>query len=46
LQAWLSPEEPEEGAIIDDEDEVEAELEVTAKPVKNYAIKNSCNSKI
>ncbi len=24
LQTWLSPEEPEEGAIIDDEDEVEA----------------------
>jgi len=37
LQSWLSPEEPEEGSIIDDEEEVEAELE--AAPAKNYALK-------
>ena len=43
LQAWLSPEEPEEGAIIDDEDEVEAELE--AAPVKNYALKTPATAK-
>ena len=43
LQAWLSPEEPEEGAIIDDEDEVEAELE--AAPVKNYALKTPSTTK-
>jgi hypothetical protein len=30
LQTWLSPEEPEEGAIIDDEDEEVAELEVSS----------------
>jgi hypothetical protein len=43
LQSWLSPEEPEEGAIIDDEDEVEAELE--AAPVKNYALKTPSTAK-
>jgi hypothetical protein len=43
LQTWLSPEEPEEGAIIDDEDEVEAELE--AAPVKNYALKTPATTK-
>lgn len=43
LQSWLSPEEPEEGAIIDDEDEVEAELE--AAPVKNYALKTPATTK-
>lgn len=43
LQSWLSPEEPEEGAIIDDEDEVEAELE--AAPVKNYALKTPATAK-
>jgi hypothetical protein len=43
LQSWLSPEEPEEGAIIDDEDEVEAELE--ASPVKNYALKTPATAK-
>jgi hypothetical protein len=37
LQAWLSPEEPEEAARIDDEDEVEEVVEVA--PVKNYALK-------
>jgi len=43
LQTWLSPEEPEEGAIIDDEDEVEAVLE--AAPVKNYALKTPATTK-
>ena len=43
LQNWLSPEEPEEGAIIDDEDEIEAELE--AAPVKNYALKTPSTTK-
>jgi len=43
LQSWLSPEEPEEGAIIDDEDEVEAELEEA--PVKNYALKTPATTK-
>jgi hypothetical protein len=43
LQAWLSPEEPEEGAIIDDEDEVEAVIE--ASPAKNYALKTPATAK-
>jgi hypothetical protein len=43
LQNWLSPEEPEEGSIIDDENEVEAELE--AAPVKNYALKTPQTTK-
>jgi hypothetical protein len=43
LQAWLSPEEPEEGSIIDDEDEVEAVIE--AAPVKNYALKTPTTPK-
>ena len=43
LQTWLSPEEPEEGAIIDDEDEVEAVIE--ASPVKNYALKTPATTK-
>jgi hypothetical protein len=43
LQAWLSPEEPEEGSIIDDEDEVEAVIE--AAPVKNYALKTPSTPK-
>ena len=38
LQTWLSPEEPEEGAIIDDEDDEVAEVVVTAKPGKAYTI--------
>ena len=37
LQNWLSPEEPEEGSIIDDEDE--AEVEVTSTPAKAYTLK-------
>ena len=37
LQNWLSPEEPEEGAIIDDEDTPEVE-EVSA-PAKAYSLK-------
>ena len=36
LQNWLSPEEPEEGTIIDDEDEPEVEA---VAPSKNYALK-------
>ena len=35
LQNWLSPEEPEEGSIIDDEDEPEVE----AAPAKAYSLK-------
>jgi hypothetical protein len=34
LQNWLSPEEPEEGSIIDDEDETEVE----APPAKAYVL--------
>lgn len=37
LQNWLSPEEPEEGSIIDDEDEPEAEI--TSSPAKAYTLK-------
>lgn len=37
LQNWLSPEEPEEGSIIDDEDEPEAEI--TSAPAKAYTLK-------
>jgi len=35
LQNWLSPEEPEEGSIIDDEDEPEVEA---SAPSKTYAL--------
>ena len=38
LQNWLSPEEPEEGAIIDDEDEAEVE-ETPTTNAKTYALK-------
>ena len=38
LQNWLSPEEPEEGSIIDDEDEAEVEETVTTN-AKTYALK-------
>jgi len=37
LQNWLSPEEPEEGSIIDDEDE--PEVETIASPAKTYTLK-------
>jgi len=37
LQNWLSPEEPEEGSIIDDEDE--PEVEVASAPAKAYTLK-------
>ena len=37
LQNWLSPEEPEEGSILDDEDE--PEVEVTSAPAKAYTLK-------
>ena len=37
LQNWLSPEEPEEGSIIDDEDE--PEVEVVSSPAKAYTLK-------
>ena len=37
LQNWLSPEEPEEGSIIDDEDE--PEVEVVSAPAKAYTLK-------
>lgn len=43
LQSWLSPEEPEEGSIIDDEDEVEAVIQ--AAPAKNYALKTPTATK-
>jgi hypothetical protein len=36
LQNWLSPEEPEEGSIIDDEEEVEEPVTANAK---TYALK-------
>lgn len=36
LQTWLTPEEPEEGSIIDDDNEEEV---VDVKPAKNYALK-------
>ena len=38
LQNWLSPEEPEEGSIIDDEDEPEVEETATTN-AKTYALK-------
>ena len=38
LQNWLSPEEPEEGSIIDDEDEAEVEETVTTN-AKAYTLK-------
>jgi len=38
LQNWLSPEEPEEGSIIDDENEPEVEEAVTAN-AKAYTLK-------
>jgi len=37
LQNWLSPEEPEEGSIIDDENE--PEVETIAPPAKTYTLK-------
>lgn len=37
LQTWLSPEEAEEGDIIDDEKELDAIVDTT--PSKNYALK-------
>ena len=37
LQTWLSPEEPEEGDIIDDEKELNEIVDTT--PSKNYALK-------
>lgn len=43
LQSWLSPEEPEEGSIIDDEDETEAVIQ--AVPAKNYALKTPTTPK-
>jgi hypothetical protein len=36
LQNWLSPEEPEEGSIIDDENE--PEVEETSTPAKAYTL--------
>jgi len=36
LQEWLSPDEPEEGDIIDDENEL-----VTSTPQNNYALKSA-----
>ena len=38
LQNWLSPEEPEEGSIIDDEDETEVEETATTN-AKAYTLK-------
>ena len=43
LQNWLSPEEPEEGAIIDDENE--PEVEVASPPAKAYALKQPLEPK-
>ena len=44
LQNWLSPEEPEEGSIIDDENEPEVEVE--AAPAKAYALKTPMEPKV
>ena len=44
LQNWLSPEEPEEGSIIDDEDEAEVEETATTN-AKAYTLKQPLASK-
>ena len=43
LQKWLTPDEPEEGDIIDDENEPETE---PVAPTKNYALKTPTAPKV
>ncbi len=43
LQKWLTPDEPEEGSIIDDEDEPETE---PVALTKNYALKTPIAPKV
>ena len=44
LQNWLSPEEPEEGSIIDDEDT--SDEEPVSPPAKAYALKTPMEPKV